>query len=131
MAENNRAMTSPKSYLLRAFYEWILDNSMTPYVLVDASAQGVSVPEEYVEDGKIILNIAPAAVQALVMDRDQLSFSARFRGSSREVLVPMMAVRAVYAKENGRGMVFPEEGGEEPTTPPSPAPKKPSLKVVK
>ncbi|MCG3202336.1 MAG: Stringent starvation protein B [Gammaproteobacteria bacterium] len=131
MAENNRAMTSPKSYLLRAFYEWILDNSMTPYVLVDASAQGVSVPAEYVEDGKIILNIAPAAVQTLVMDRDQLSFSARFRGSSREVLVPMIAVRAVYAKENGRGMVFPEEGGEEPTTPPSPAPKKPSLKVVK
>ena len=121
-------MTSPKSYLLRAFYEWILDNSMTPYVLVDALGTGVTVPSEYIEDGKIILNIAPAAVQALVMDKEQLSFSARFRGSSREIMVPMTAVRAVYAKENGRGMVFPEEGGDEPT---SPAPKRPSLKVVK
>jgi stringent starvation protein B len=126
------SMTSPKSYLLRAFYEWILDNAMTPYVLVDASASGVMVPDEYVEDGKIILNIAPAAVHALVMDKQQLSFSARFRGSSREVMVPMPAVRAVYAKENGRGMVFPDETGEEPTNPPTPAaPKRPTLKVVK
>jgi stringent starvation protein B len=126
------SMSSPKSYLLRAFYEWILDNAMTPYVLVDASASGVLVPEEYVEDGKIILNIAPAAVHALVMDKQQLSFSARFRGSSREVMVPMPAVRAVYAKENGRGMVFPEENAEEPTSPTTtPPPKRPSLKVVK
>lgn len=124
-------MTSPKSYLLRAFYEWIVDNSMTPYVLVDASAEGVMVPTEYVEDGKIILNIAPAAVQALVMDRQHMSFSARFRGMSREVYVPMLAVRAVYAKENGRGMVFPEEGGDEPTGPTTPPAKKPTLKVVK
>jgi stringent starvation protein B len=127
------SMTSPKSYLLRAFYEWILDNAMTPYVLVDASASGVVVPDEYVEDGKIILNIAPAAVHALVMDKEQLSFSARFRGASREVMVPMPAVRAVYAKENGRGMVFPDESSEEPTNPPTPAgpSKRPSLKVVK
>lgn len=125
------SMTSPKSYLLRAFYEWILDNAMTPYVLVDASASGVLVPEEYVEDGKIILNIAPAAVHALVMDKQQLSFSARFKGSSREVMVPMPAVRAVYAKENGRGMVFPEENGEEPTSPTTTPPKRPTLKVVK
>lgn len=124
-------MTSPKSYLLRAFYDWILDNSMTPYVLVDAAGQGVMVPADYIEDGKIILNIAPAAVQALVMDREHLSFSARFKGSSREVYVPMLAVRAVYAKENGRGMVFPEEGGDNPAPPTVPRSKTPRLKVVK
>lgn len=122
-------MTSPKSYLLRAFYEWIVDNSMTPYVLVDATAQGVDVPGEYVAEGKIVLNIAPAAVQALVMDSDRLSFNARFRGTPRDLSVPMSAVRAVYAKENGRGMVFPdEEGGDAPATPPQ---SKRSLKLVK
>jgi len=125
------SMSSPKSYLLRAFYEWILDNSMTPYVLVDASAQGVEVPSEYVEDGKIILNIAPAAVQALAMDKERLCFSARFRGVAREISVPMPAVRAVYAKENGRGMVFPEEEGGDAPPPAAPTHKKPKLKVVK
>ncbi|MGQ0657031.1 MAG: ClpXP protease specificity-enhancing factor [Chromatiales bacterium] len=125
------SMISPKSYLLRAFYEWIVDNSMTPYVLVDASAKGVEVPGEYVEDGKIVLNIAPTAVQALVMDRDRLSFHARFRGTARDISVPMPAVRAVYAKENGRGMVFPEEESGDAPPPATPPAKKPALKVVK
>jgi len=122
-------MTSPKPYLLRAFYQWIVDNGMTPQVLIDATAQGVDVPEQYVAEGKIVLNIAPAAVQALAMDGDRLSFNARFRGRPRDVSVPMSSVRAVYAKENGRGIVFPdEEGGDAPVTPPQ---RKRSLKLVK
>lgn len=125
-------MNSPKPYLLRAFYEWILDNGMTPYVVVDAGAEGVEVPREYVQDGKIVLNITPSAVQALVMDKDHLSFSARFRGVARSVEVPMPALKAVYAKENGRGMVFPEDDAEiEPPKPEPPPRKGPRLKVVK
>ena len=133
-------MTSPKSYLLRAFYDWIVDNGLTPYVLVDAGAQDVDVPREFVQDGKIVLNIAPSAVQALIMDTQQVSFSARFRGSPRNIYVPMAALKAVYAKENGRGMVFPEEEGDTVTPPPTPpqgppkgvTPRKgPALKVVK
>ena len=128
-------MISPKSYLLRAFYDWIVDNGMTPYVLVDASAEAVQVPAEHVQDGKIVLNISPTAAHALTMDREQLSFNARFRGVAREIFVPMDAVKAVYAKENGRGMVFPEEedggDGPPPTDPETPRPTKPKLKVVK
>ncbi len=102
-------MTSPKPYLLRAFYDWIVDNGMTPYVLVYARRRGVDVPAEYVQDGRIILNIAPDAVHALCMDPQGLRFSARFRGIAQDIRVPMSAIKAVYARENGRGMVFPEE----------------------
>jgi stringent starvation protein B len=130
------SMISPKSYLLRAFYDWIVDNGMTPYVLVDANAEAVQVPTEHVQDGKIVLNISPTAANALAMDREYLSFSARFRGVAREIFVPMEAVKAVYAKENGRGMVFPEEeedGGDKPppSDPGSRPSTKPKLKVVK
>jgi len=137
-------MTSPKSYLLRAFYDWIVDNGFTPYVLVDAQQQGVEVPAEYVQDGKIILNIAPGAVRTLCMDPQGLTFSARFRGIAQNIHVPLPAIKAVYAKENGRGMVFPEEetvaeAAPDPTPktpgPQKPDPKKPrkgpTLRVVK
>ncbi|HTT09131.1 MAG TPA: ClpXP protease specificity-enhancing factor [Gammaproteobacteria bacterium] len=137
-------MTSPKSYLLRAFYDWIVDNGLTPYVLVDARQRGVEVPLQYVQDGKIILNIAPGAVHTLSMDPKGLSFSARFRGIAQDIHVPLPAIKAVYAKENGRGMVFPEdettgEAAPDPTPqtpgPQKPGPKKPrkgpSLRVVK
>ena len=129
-------MISPKSYLLRAFYDWIVDNGMTPYVLVDASADAVQVPAEHVQDGKIVLNISPTAAQALMMDKEHLRFNARFRGVAREIFVPMAAIKAVYAKENGRGMVFPEDeedSGDKPppTHPGTPQPTKPKLKVVK
>ena len=137
-------MTSPKSYLLRAFYDWIVDNGFTPYVLVDAKRPGVEVPSEYVQDGKIILNIAPGAVHTLCMDPQGLSFSARFRGIAQDIRVPLVAIKAVYAKENGRGMVFPEDeaAGEvspdpnpKSPSPQTPGPRKPrkgpALRVVK
>lgn len=126
-------MTSSRPYLIRAMYEWIADNGCTPYVLVDAASPGVSVPNQYVEDGQIVLNIAPGAVVEMELGNDIMRFSARFGGVPTEVVVPIAAVRGLYARENGRGMVFDEEdvmppdpsGGDEP------GPKKPSLRVVK
>jgi len=128
-------MTSTRPYLLRAFYQWIVDNSMTPYLLVNAEADGVHVPEQYVANGKIVLNVSPSAVRMLEMENDHVAFSARFGGSPMQVQVPMQAVTAIYAKENGKGMVFPEEEPDGvPPQGPGPdntTPRKPSLKVVK
>ena len=102
-------MTSTRPYLLRAFYDWILDNRMTPYIVVDATLPGVDVPGQYVEDGRIILNINPSAVRDLSLANDHLSFNARFSGIPTTVYAPIRAVTAVYAKENGRGMVFKDD----------------------
>ena len=102
-------MTSTRPYLIRAFYEWIVDNGCTPHIVVNAEAPAVDVPTEYVEGGQIVLNIAMAAVQSLQLDNDAISFQARFGGVARYVFVPVRAVMAIYAKENGRGMVFAEE----------------------
>lgn len=129
-------MTSSRPYLLRAIYEWIVDNSLTPYLLVNAEVDGVVVPEQYIEDGKIILNVNPTAVQALELANAGVSFSARFSGASMDLYIPIHAVLAIYARENGRGMVFNDElDGSEPPEPdgsgPDEAPKKPALKLVK
>ncbi len=125
-------MTSSRPYLVRAIYEWLVDNGMTPYLLVDAEAEGVVVPRQFVENGKIILNVAPAAVQRLQLGNDRIDFSARFSGQAMDVCVPLGAVKAIYARENGTGMVFNDE--MEDPSPPS-APKddgvKPKLKLVK
>ncbi len=102
-------MSSTRPYLLRALYEWIVDNGMTPYLLVDADCSGVMVPRQYVEEGRIVLNISPEAIRALELGNESVSFSGRFGGQVMEVHVPMAAVRAIYARENGRGMVFAEE----------------------
>ncbi len=107
-------MTSSKPYLLRAFYEWITENQCTPYIVVDTFYEGVQVPPEYVEDDRIILNIAPEAVDDLLLENTYVSFDARFSGTPYQIYIPMMAVSAVYAKENGRGMVFNEEYDDEP-----------------
>ncbi len=126
-------LTSTRPYLLRALYEWIVDNHLTPYVLVDATVPGVVVPMHYVKEGKIVLNISPRAVRALAMDNQGLAFGARFGGTPYEIRVPMLAVKAIYAQENGKGMIFPEEetqGSSEPPVPPPPSPK-PRLKLVK
>ncbi len=124
-------MTSTRPYLLRAIHEWIIDNGLTPYLLVDATNEQVEVPHEYINDGKIILNISPNAVNKLHMDNDWVSFTARFSGRAVEIFVPIAATLAVYAKENGKGMVFqPEEDVAEPE-PPKPQRGKPFLKVVK
>lgn len=130
-------MTSSRPYMVRAIYDWVLDNDCTPYLLVNALYEGVEVPQQYVDDGKIVLNIAPQAVAGLQIENDMLSFSGRFSGVARDVFVPMSAVLGIYARENGQGMLF---DAEEPSPPPEPAPespdagrpaKRPSLKVVK
>lgn len=102
-------MTSSRPYLLRAIYDWIVDNQMTPYLLVNAESPEVQVPFEYVNNGKIMLNIAPEAVQGLDMTGTEISFNARFSGKATHVSMPVSAALAIYAKENGRGMVFNEE----------------------
>jgi stringent starvation protein B len=134
-------MTPSRPYLMRALNEWILENDCTPYVLVDAGMPGVQVPEDYVDNGQIVLNISMSAVKSLLIDDDGLSFNARFGGVPIDLYVPMVAILAIYAKETGQGMVFGSEAGApDPNKPPEPAKTKrdekpvkprPSLKVVK
>ncbi len=128
------SMTSSRPYIMRALYEWILDNECTPYVLVNAMAADVEVPQQYVKDGQIVLNISPLSVVDLVIDNTAMRFNGRFGGMATDVYVPTAAVLGIYARENGQGMVFDEERVPDPPTEPGPPPtsdKKPSLKVVK
>ncbi|MBR7887986.1 ClpXP protease specificity-enhancing factor [Marinomonas sp. A79] len=126
-------MLPKRSYLLNAAYSWVIDNDMTPHLLVDAEQENVVVPTEFVNDGKIVLSISMTAVRHLIMDKEAVSFEARFSGKPMQVYVPMSAALALYAKENGDGFVFPEEDFDvEPTpTPPEPPKKGFQLKVVK
>lgn len=110
-------MSALRPYLFRAIYDWALDNGFTPHVVINASAAGVIVPAGFVRDGRITLNIHPQAIQQFVYDNEGVAFSARFNGAPFEVFIPMIAVVAVFAKENGRGMFFPEEPLETPTPP--------------
>ncbi len=127
-------MNSIKPYFIRSIYEWITDNHMTPHLLVDAEHPDVVVPVDYIENGKIALNIKPAAVQGLSLENDDISFDASFSGQPMHIHVPTVAVLAIYAKENGKGMAFdPNEEEDDDDIPPSP-PKhstKPNLKIVK
>jgi len=102
-------MTSNRPYLIRALYEWIADNGLTPHLLVDAEQPGVRVPNDYVSDGRIVLNVAAGAVQGLVLGNDDVNFSARFGGKPFPVEVPVAAVLGIYARENGHGMLFADE----------------------
>jgi stringent starvation protein B len=130
-------MTSNRPYLVRALYEWISDNGLTPYLLVDASLQGVHVPPPAVKDGRVVLNVAARAVSGLELGNERVGFHARFGGVSHAVSLPMGAVLAIYAQENGQGMMFPPEPqadqADPPPEPPSAAPprKGPALRVVK
>lgn len=133
-------MNSLKPYLIRAIYDWVVDNHFTPYLLVNAEAPNVVVPRQYVQDGKIVLNLRPQAVHGLSLGNRNIMFNARFGGSPMQVDVPIKAVLAIYAQENGKGMVFDEDedDGDDETPPPvdtTPAPpaakKRPALKVVK
>ena len=119
MGDDAAQMTSQRPYLLRALYEWVVDNGMTPHVLVDATRPGVRVPAHAVKDGRIVLNIAERAVGGLRMDNDSLRFSARFGGVSQSVLVPLPAVIAVYARETGQGMALPDDPRATATAPDS------------
>ena len=103
------SMTSNKPYLIRALNEWILDNQMTPLLLVNANVKGVAVPEQHVKDGKIVLNVAPSAVQEITFEDEGIYFSARFSGQPCLINIPINAVLAIYARENGRGMMFAGE----------------------
>ena len=99
-------MNSSRPYMLRALYEWIVDNDCTPYLLVDANHINVKVPPGYAADGQIVLNTAPAAVRHFTMDNQAVSFEARFSGAPFSLYVPITAVLAIYARENGQGMFF-------------------------
>ncbi len=134
-------MTSSRPYLIRAIYQWIADNGLTPHLLVDVAVNGVRVPAEHVQNGKIILNVAPMAVSSLVLGDDDITFNARFSGKSQSLYIPIDAVLAIYARENGQGMMFSdddgaissgdESNGDEPPEPDPDKPKRPSLRVVK
>lgn len=132
------SMSSQKPYLVRAIYQWLLDNQCTPYLLVNTNFEGVVVPEQYIRDARIVLNLAPDAINALNMDNDWVSFSARFSGKSMDLFIPVIAIQAIYGKENNEGMFFPEEELPTPPAPPTTEPPttktnsgKPSLKLVK
>lgn len=107
-------MTSNRPYMLRAFYEWIVDNNCTPYLVVDATQPYVKVPTQHVQNGQIVLNISPGAVGNMTMNNDAVSFNARFGGQPFALYVPMRAVLAIYARENGAGTMFAPEDDEEP-----------------
>jgi stringent starvation protein B len=132
---------SRRPYLLRAMHEWISDSNQTPHIVVDASLEGVEVPRQYVQGGKIILNVSSSATSMLSLGNDLVRFRARFGAATYDVSVPIVAVLGIYARETGQGMIFSEaDTPPQPPAPPSePAPTtstenkrvKPTLKVIK
>ncbi|MDR2307006.1 MAG: ClpXP protease specificity-enhancing factor [Paucimonas sp.] len=139
-------MNSSRPYLVRALYEWIVDNDCTPHMLVNAEYPAVQVPQGFANDGQIVLNISPSAVRSLHMDNEAVSFEGRFGGVSHSLYVPIGAILGIYARENGQGMVFEleppfddeddlqddETGADDDLPPEPPRPSgRPSLKVVK
>jgi len=126
-------MTSLKPYLIRSIYEWIVDNDLTPHLLVDAENSLAILPQQFIEDGKIVLNIKPQAVQGLTLGNEEIQFNARFSGKPMHIVTPIAAVMAIYAKENGKGMIFDQEDeGADKTPPPENIPPtRPTLRVVK
>jgi stringent starvation protein B len=127
---------SKTPYLLRALYDWILESEYTPYVLVDAAVPGVDVPEDFIREGRIVLNLAPVAVRNLVVGNDDVAFDGRFHGAQRTVRFPVTACLAIYARETGEGMMFERETpGPQSPGPQSPGDGSPGpgghLRVVK
>lgn len=134
-------MKSNRPYLIRALYEWIAENDCTPHLLVNAEYPGVQVPSGYANDGQLVLNVSVNAVRHLQLGNDAVSFEGRFGGVPQSLYIPAAAVLAIYARENGQGMVFdvdvpaaddtdPDDSGPAGTEPPRPS-GRPSLKVVK
>ncbi|MEP6898357.1 MAG: ClpXP protease specificity-enhancing factor [Rhodanobacter sp.] len=103
------SMSSNRPYLLRAIYDWISDNNLTPYVLVDAGFEGVRVPPQVIKNGQVVLNLAMRAVANLDLGNEWITFQARFSGVSQSIHIPVQAVLALYAQENGQGMMFPAD----------------------
>lgn len=145
MSDSPAKMTSSQPYLLRALNEWIVDNGFTPQILVDSTHPDLNIPDAVRAADKVVLNISPSAVRDLEIDNEYVSFVARFSGVSHAVLVPVEAVQAVYARENGQGMMFPEADQEDSAEPADssasdsssdkresgPKRGKPNLKVIK
>ena len=109
-------MTSNQPYLLRAYYQWIVDNNCTPHIAVDAQVNGVDVPDEHVKDGQIVLNIAPQACADLQISDDWIAFSARFSGVTRRLTFPTGAVVAIFSRENGAGTMFVQKNDAPPAS---------------
>ncbi|MDB5977607.1 MAG: ClpXP protease specificity-enhancing factor [Nevskia sp.] len=135
---------SRRPYLIRAIHAWALDNGYTPHLLVAADYPGVSVPKAFVKEGRIALDLSPMAVRELNLENEPIFFSARFGGSPFDIVVPSGAVLAIYARENGDGILFGEPEpidpeaptarppGEEEPPPETPRPSgRPKLRVVK
>ncbi len=139
MPESTESMTSSRPYLIRAMYEWMVDNRMTPHLLVFADQAGVIVPQEYVDEGKIVLNISPSAVRDLVLGNEEITFSGRFSGKPMSIVVPVQCAVGIYTRENGKGMVFsPEDESPDPNDTPTSEKgsankqaSRPNLRVVK
>ncbi len=132
-------MTSNKPYIIRAIYEWIVDNGKTPHLLVRADYAGVQVPPESVQDDRVVLNISARATQSLHIGEEMVAFSARFQGREQQVFLPVPAICAIYALENRQGIFFSDpddaptdsEQQPDPTPPPPPSPTRPHLQRVK
>lgn len=102
-------MTPSKPYLIRAIYEWITDNNLTPYIAVDTNIARTMVPREYISEGRIVLDISPTATSSLIINNDSLECKARFGGISHTLYIPIAAIMVIYAQENNQGMAFPPE----------------------
>ena len=102
------------SYLIRSLYDWILDSKCTPYLVVNAEIPGVCVPKQFIKDGQIVLNIEPTVVKDSIIDVEAVSFTASFGGIRQTIYVPPLAVKAIYAMENGQGMVFESDVQAQP-----------------
>ena len=137
-------MNSSRPYLVRALYEWIVDNDCTPHLLVKSDYPKVQVPQGFASDGQIVLNVSPSAVRNLHMDNEAVSFDGRFGGVPHTLYVPAAAILGIYARENGQGMMFdleeafdvdveiePDDDSPPPVTEPPRPSGRPSLKVVK
>lgn len=137
-------MTSSRPYLIRALYDWITDNSLTPYLLADAAHPGVQAPTDLADPGgRLVLNVSPRAVRELNLGVEHIEFGARFSGTAWQVTIPVSAVIAIYARENGHGMMFSDDdhpppdgpssspGGSETESTQNTKPRRPNLRVVK
>jgi stringent starvation protein B len=127
-------MTSNRPYLIRAFYQWIVDNDLTPYILVDVNYPGVQVPLEFASGNRVVLNISPSACRGLLLENDRILFTAKFSGQATQISLSPLAVMEIYAKENGRGISFPPDEDDPLPEPPKDKSKdkkkKPFLRLV-
>jgi len=138
MAVETSQVGTQRPYLLRAMHEWMIDNNLTPHIVVDANREGLTVPREHVTDGKLIFNLSFSATQNLDIGNELVEFGARFGGVPRRLTIPISAVLGIYARETGQGMVFADEDAAEADSSASngdqakpEAAKSPSLKIVK